>query len=212
MHPSKLFLAAAVVGGAAWLASLNAPAAPAGSSAPAPSAGGAPATYVVDPVHSGVLFRVMHLNTAWVFGRFNEFSGTIRFDEENPSNSSVEIEVNAASVDTASRGRDDHLRGSDFFESKQFPKITFKSSKVEDLGKGRLKLTGELTLRGHSETISFEVEKTGEGRNRQGHALVGFLGEFQVDRMAHGVSYMPGGLGETVHVTVSLEAAHRGGQ
>lgn len=201
---AKPFLLVAALAGGALLASLRSP-------APAPAAGNSSAAkvYDVDRVHSAVIFRVMHLGTAWNFGRFNEFSGSIRFDEEKPENSSVEIEVAATSIDTGNRGRDDHLRGSDFFESKQFPTITFKSTKVKSLGKDRLELTGDLTLRGTTKPVTFEVKKTGEGRNRQGKALIGFYGEFQVDRMAHGVSYMPDGLGKEVFLTVSLEAAQR---
>jgi polyisoprenoid-binding protein YceI len=211
MQAKKLFLAAALVGGAALLASLRSPAAQPGAlfaaqPAALPAGASGPATYAVDAGHSAVIFRVMHMNTAWVFGRFNEFSGTLVFDAERPADCSVEIQVQATSVDTASRGRDDHLRGSDFFEAKQFPTISFKSTAVKGLGAGRFELTGDLTLRGHTEQITFELEKTGEGKNRQGKPMVGFLGEFTVDRMAHGVSYMPGGLGEQVTVIVSLEA------
>lgn len=206
MRSKQLLLAVALVGATASLASLRSPA---HSPLAAVPAGGA-ATYVVDPVHSSLVFRVMHLETAWFFGRFNELSGTIRYEEAEPERSSVELEVVATSVDTGNKNRDDHLRGSDFLESKQFPKITFKSTSAKALGEGRLELSGDLTLRGHTETIRFQVEKTGEGKNRQGQALIGFLGEFEVDRMAHGVSYMPSGLGEKVTVIVSLEAALRG--
>ncbi len=200
----KPLLLVAGLAGVALLAPSSSPA-----TAPAVEAASAAKTYDVDRVHSAVIFRVMHLGTAWNFGRFNEFSGSIRFDEEKPENSSVEIEVAATSVDTANRGRDDHLRGSDFFESKQFPTITFKSTQVKALGTDRYELSGDLTLRGTSKPITFEIQKTGEGRNRQGKALIGFYGEFQVDRLAHGVSYMPDGLGKDVFVTVSLEAAQR---
>lgn len=203
MIQKSLLLAAALIGGG-LLASLRSPE-PAAASQPTSAA----KVYDVDRGHSAVIFRVMHLGTAWNFGRFNEFSGTISYDEENPEKSTVEMEVAATSVDTGNRGRDDHLRGSDFFESKQFPTITFKSSKVKALGKDRLELTGELTLRGTSQPLTFEVQKTGEGRNRQGKPLIGFYGEFTVDRLAHGVSYMPDGLGKEVFVTVSFEAAQR---
>lgn len=204
MHVTKLLAATSLLAGAALLVSLVSPTAPAAptEAAPAPAA----TTYEVDPVHSSIVFRVLHQDTAYVYGRFNEFQGTLSLDTEAPEKSSVEIEINLISVDTNNRGRDDHLRGPDFFDSKQFPSARFASKEVKSLGEDRYSIAGELTLRGKTLPVSLEVEKTGESTHRSGKAMIGFHGELDVDRMAYGVAYGPEGLGHTVKVLISLEA------
>lgn len=209
MQTTKLLLASALVGGAALLVSLRSPEVASTTTTVASST--AAAQLAIDTGHSSLVFRVMHMNTAWVYGRFNAFDGKVTYDAADPTKCAVEFEVDATSVDTGSNGRDDHLRNSDFFDAKQFPKITFKSTGVKAAGEGRMEVTGDLTLRGHTEKITFEIEKTGQGKNRRGATVHGFLGTFEVDRMAHGVSYSPEGLGKTVEITVSLEAIESGG-
>ncbi|MFS8808445.1 YceI family protein, partial [Synechococcus sp. R6-10] len=105
-------------------------------------------TYRIDPVHSFIIFRVKHLNTGFAYGRFNSFSGTIVVDEKNPANSSIELEIDANSVDTGNSQRDDHLRNPDFFNTRQFPKITFKSTRVRKINDTTVEVQGDLTMRG----------------------------------------------------------------
>jgi polyisoprenoid-binding protein YceI len=102
-------------------------------------------TYRIDPVHSFIIFRVKHLNTGFAYGRFNTFSGTFVVDERNPANSSIELEIDANSVDTGNSQRDDHLRNPDFFNARQFPKITFKSTRVRKLNDTTVEVQGNLT-------------------------------------------------------------------
>ena len=87
--------------------------------------------YTVDTNHSSVLFRIQHLGAAYFWGRFNEVSGSLLVDHESPANSSVRITVPASSIDTGNKGRDEHLRGPDFFDARQFPNIEFESTKVK---------------------------------------------------------------------------------
>src|SRR5713101_3637774 len=98
-------------------------------------------TFKVDPVHSFVLFSVQHLAIANTYGRFNDIAGTVVFDKDNPSNSSVELSVKVESLDTHNSIRDLSVKSPDFFDAKQFPTMTFKSTKVEGSG-DTLKVSG----------------------------------------------------------------------
>ncbi|MEN3001487.1 MAG: YceI family protein [Armatimonadota bacterium] len=166
-----------------------------------------PVTYRVDPVHSFVIFRVKHMNTAYAYGRFNSFSGRIVVDERNPANSSVEFEIDANSVDTGNSQRDDHLRSPDFFNARQFPKITFKSTSVRRLNNNTLEVKGNLTMRGVTRPLTVRVTYVGKGRNARGQEIIGFETTFTIQRSQFGVSYgLNGGLADEVRVTVAVEA------
>jgi polyisoprenoid-binding protein YceI len=160
-------------------------------------------TLKVDAVHSSIVFRCMHLNTAWAYGRFDKFEGNIVLDG---ANSKVELEIDPASVNTANGGRDDHLRGPDFFDVKQFPKASFKSTKVVPDGESKMKVDGDLTLHGVTKPISFVVEKTGSVDDPKFGKKTGFHATLVVKRSEFGITYMKGGLGEDVEFMVSLEA------
>ena len=117
--------------------------------------------FEIDPVHSSILFRVKHLDVSYFYGRFKEMSGSFQVDDKNPEKSTMEIEVSAESVDSNSQGRDRHLKGQDFFSAKEFPTISFKSTKIEKAGKNAYKVTGGLTFRGVTRSIRFQAEHTG---------------------------------------------------
>lgn len=177
-------------------------------SAPAPApAVAAATTYTVDPVHSTVLFSTMHLGTSRSYGRFNEFSGTFTVDAAKPEASKVEIQIQMASVDTANKGRDDHLRGPDFFDVKQFPVATFQSSTVKKTGDKTWAVTGNLGLHGVKKEVTIALEETGQGKGREGEALIGFHGTFPIQRSDFGIVYGKGMLGDQVDLIVSVEAA-----
>src|SRR5437762_14145242 len=116
-------------------------------------------TFKVDPVHSFVLFSVQHLGIANTYGRFNDISGIVVFDRDNPSNSSVELSVPVESLDTNNAIRERSLKSPDFFNAKQFPTITFKSTKIEGSG-DTLKVSGDLTLRGVTKPLTVEDRKS----------------------------------------------------
>ena len=191
----KLLLAAALVlPFAFWSTSATAPVA----SRPAPEA----KQLAVDVVHSTVMFRCMHLNTSWAYGRFDNFAGTILLDGEK---SAISIEIDAKTVNTANGMRDEHLRGPDFFDVKQFPKATFKSTKVVPAGDSKFKVDGDLSFHGVTKPVSFEVEKTGASDDPKFGKRTGFHAKFSIKRSDFGVTYMPGGLGDDVELTISLE-------
>ena len=174
--------------------------------APAPAAASAPQAFVVDAGHSSILFRIQHMNAGMFYGRFNELEGKLTLDEAEPSNSSVEVTVQAASVDTNSTKRDQHVTSPDFLDAKQFPTISFKSEKVSREG-GLWKAEGKLSLHGVTKPVSFEFEKTGEAEGRGGKKLVGFHAEVEVDRTEFGMDYGTGSLGSKLMLIVSLEAS-----
>jgi polyisoprenoid-binding protein YceI len=163
-------------------------------------------TYRVDPVHSFIIFRVKHLNTGFAYGRFNSFSGTIVVDEKNPANSSIELEIDANSVDTGNNQRDDHLRNPDFFNARQFPKITFKSTRVRKLNDTTVEVQGNLTMRGVTRPITARVTFTGKGRNQRGQEIIGFETTFTIRRSQFNINYgLNGGLDDEVRVTFAVE-------
>ncbi|HEV8001076.1 MAG TPA: YceI family protein, partial [Planctomycetaceae bacterium] len=110
--------------------------------------------YAVDPDHSGVSFKISHLGLSWVQGRFDDFSGRFTLDRQNPANCSFQLAAKTEGVDTNNRKRDDHLRSPDFFNAKQFPVISFKSTAVRPAKEG-FEVTGDLTLHGATHPVTF---------------------------------------------------------
>src|SRR4030095_3778640 len=110
-------------------------------------------SYQIDKGHSEVAFQVRHLLTK-VRGHFGDFDGTIRLDEENPANSAVEVTINAASIDTQTADRDNHLRGADFFDVDKYPTLTFKSVSVTPREAGSLDVLGDLTIHGVTRQVT----------------------------------------------------------
>jgi len=163
-------------------------------------------TWTVDPVHSGVGFRIRHLNASNFHGRFNAMSGTVVFDAEKPADSSVQFEVDAASVDTANKDRDEHLRGPDFLNAKVHPKIGFKSTKVAAESKNKFQVTGTLSLHGVEKEVTLSAEFTGAGKNHQGSDVAGFETTFTVKRSDFGIATYPDALGDELTIRVSIEA------
>ena len=161
--------------------------------------------YAIDPVHSVVLLKVDHLGLADAYGRFNEMSGEVRYNEAEPEKSSMNFEVKANSIDTANEDRDKHLRGPDFFNAAEFPALTFKSTKVEKKGEEEFVVTGDFTVRGTTKPVTFDFELGGTGKGMQGEDRFGGGADFTVKRSEFGIDYLPQALGDDVEVIVSLE-------
>jgi len=164
-------------------------------------------TYTIDPVHTSLVFRVKHMNAAYVYGMFRQVSGTVVVDEANPARSSINIEVDANSVFTANEQRDNHLRSPDFFNTRQFPTITFRSTQVRRVNANTVQVTGNLTIRGVTRPVTANVVMTGKGKSPQGKDLVGFETTFDIKRSDFGIRYGLPGLGDDVRVILSVEAA-----
>ena len=163
--------------------------------------------YEIDDSHSMIIFRAKHNDVSYNYGRFNEFSGKITMDAD-AANSTVAFEVKAASIDTGNKKRDQHLRSSDFFSAKQFPVITFKSTKVRAKAGSPevLSVTGDLELHGVTKSITVDVEITGRGQGRDGESLIGFESTFTINRSDFGMTYGMGSVSDAIRITVSIEA------
>jgi len=161
-------------------------------------------TYKIDPVHSGVTFAAHHAGAGWVPGRFNQVSGELNIaDDLAKSTFSVEIPVD--SLDTNNEKRNGHLKSPDFFNAKQYPTISFKSTSVEKTDDTHLKVTGDLTLHGVTKSISFPVELTGTGEFPAGTKRYGVRSSFTVKMSEYGIKGMPGAVGDEIELNVMFE-------
>ena len=168
-------------------------------------------SYKVDPVHSSNAFRIKHANAAYFHGRFNETAGSFTLDSADPTQASFNVEISAASVDTNNEKRDGHLKSADFFNVKQYPAITFKSTSVEKgEGENTLAVTGDLTMHGVTKSVTIPVQLTGTGEFPQGVHRAGVEATFEVKMSDFGIKGMPGALSDEVRVVVSLEGVKEG--
>ena len=168
-------------------------------------------SYEIDSVHSSVLFRAKHNGVAYNYGRFNDFTGNITMDDTDISKSMVEFEVKSASVDTGNEKRDQHLRSPDFFNAKQFPVITFKSTKVSKKAgqNNMLEVAGDFYLHGVKKAITIDVEITGQKKSPQVGEIIGFHTTFNIKRTEYGFNFGLEGVDDDIQITVSVEAGKK---
>jgi polyisoprenoid-binding protein YceI len=145
-------------------------------------------TYTVDRSHTTVGFTVRHLLINKVRGKFNDFSGTITYDENDITKSSMQGTINAASIDTDHEKRDKHLRSPDFFDVANYPEITFNSKRVVKEN-ASLVLVGDLTMRGVTKEVEIPFEITGKIKNLRGEMVIGFEATLSIDRQDFGIAY-----------------------
>lgn len=162
------------------------------------------ASYAVDPVHSSAVFRIAHLNTSYLYGRFDVVSGSFTLDSQDPSKDSFEVTIPVAKLDTNNAMRDNDLKGPDYFSAKEFADITFKSTKVEKVDDTHVNVTGDLTLHGVTKSITIPVEKTGEGKTAMG-VRAGVEAIFTIKRSDFGMNYKLDMIGDEVKLMVALE-------
>jgi polyisoprenoid-binding protein YceI len=167
-------------------------------------------TFVVDPAHSTVLFRIKHLNTSYAYGRFNDVSGAFAIGKNAPAGGTLELTVKTASVDTANADRDKHLKSPDFFNVKQFPTATFKSTAIRPGQEpNTLNVTGDLTINGVTKPVNVSAEMTGEGPSPFKDYRQGLEIRVRINRNDYGIQFLPQGLGEEVILIVSLEGIRK---
>jgi len=146
-------------------------------------------TYSVDASHSEIGFSVRHMMFAKVRGQFKTWSAKLAYDAASPAKSTIEVEVDTASVDTREGQRDGHLRSGDFFDSEKFPKMIFKSKRIEPAGTSRYALVGDLTIRDVTREIRLDVEQTGSGKDPWGNARLGFSAKGAIARSEWGLQW-----------------------
>lgn len=143
----------------------------------------------IDPAHSHVQFSVRHLMISTVRGRFNEFGGTVEFDEDNPAQSTVDVTIDVTSIDTRDQQRDDHLRSPDFFDVANFPNMTFKSKRIEQTGDNSGLLIGDLTIKGVTIEVPLDVEYAGQAKSPWGSTSAGFAASGSFVRKEFGLNW-----------------------
>jgi polyisoprenoid-binding protein YceI len=145
-------------------------------------------TYVFDKAHSAIGFQIRHLFSN-VPGKFDDFTGTIQYDEANPEQSSVEVNIKTSSIDTGVKMRDDDLRSANFFDAAKFPEITFKSKSVKSSGKDTADVTGDLTMHGVTKEVVLKVELVGKGAGMKGSIVSGWDATTALKRSEFGLAW-----------------------
>ena len=167
--------------------------------------------YQIDPVHSSIAFSVRHMVINKVKGNFKEFSGTIYYDENDITQSSVEVTIKTASINTENPKRDAHLRSPDFFDAANYPEITFRSKRIVKEGDHYVAI-GDLTMRGVTREIRIPFEITGKVTDPWGNTRFGVEASLTLNRHDYGISWSKtldnGGLvvGNEVKIELNIEA------
>jgi polyisoprenoid-binding protein YceI len=165
----------------------------------------------IDSAHSDITFSVRHMMISKVRGRFTDFSGTVNFDEDIPTNTSVHVEINAASIDTQEEDRDNHLRSADFLDVENYPKLIFVGKEVKQTSDNEGKLIGDLTIRGVTKEVVLDVEYAGQAKSPWGTYSAGFYGSTEINRKDFGLTWNQtletGGIlvGDKIKIEIDLE-------
>ena len=146
-------------------------------------------TYTLDPAHSRLGFVARHAMVTKVRGGFNDFEGTITVDGADPSLSRVDVRAKVASIDTRNEQRDGHLRTNDFLDAETYPEITFVSTSVAHRGGHDFEVTGDLTIKGTTKSVTVPLEFQGSAKDPFGNTRIGFEGTTTIERSDYGVSF-----------------------
>jgi len=169
-------------------------------------------TWNLDTVHSAVGFSVRHLVFAKVRGRFTSWSGSLQLSDDDLAQSSVEVSIDAASIDTGTADRDTHLKSPDFFDVESFPKLSFRSNRIESLGGDRYRVYGDLTIKDVTREVVLESEFSGRAKDPWGNDRVAFTAKASLDRRDFGLKWNQaletGGVvvGERVDLEIEVQA------
>ncbi len=170
------------------------------------------ATWNIDTAHSGIHFVVRHMVFAKVRGRFASWRGTLKLDPADLMRSSVDVEIDAESIDTGVADRDNHLRSPDFFDVENTPKLKFASTRVEHVGGDRYRIHGDLTIRDVTRPVVLDTEYGGLGKDPWGNLRAAFTAKTSVNRTDFGLTWNQlieaGGVlvGERVDIELEVQA------
>jgi polyisoprenoid-binding protein YceI len=146
-------------------------------------------TYTLDSAHTRIGFVARHAMVTKVRGQFNDFEGSGVVDPSDFTKSTVTVIIQAASIDTRNEQRDAHLRSNDFLAMEEYPQITFTSTGIQQTGPTSVELTGDLTIRGVSNTVTIPFEFEGAATDPYGNLRVGFEGSVVINRKDYGVTW-----------------------
>lgn len=163
-------------------------------------------TWQIDPNHSAAQFAVRHMGISTVRGAFSKVTGTVQQDPADPTKTSIDVTIDTNSLNTRVEMRDKDLRGPNYFDVEKFPTMTFKSKKVESDGKGKLKVTGDLTIKGVTKEVVLQVDgPNGPIKDPRGNSHLGATATTAISRKDFGVSGAPAMVGDDVAITLDVE-------
>jgi polyisoprenoid-binding protein YceI len=163
-------------------------------------------TWQIDPAHSSAQFSVKHLGVSTVRGAFTKVSGSAKFDPADPSKVSLEATIDATSVDTRVDMRDKDLRSPNFLDVEKYPTITFRSKHAESAGEGKLRITGDLTIKGTTKEVVLDVDGPSAAiKDPWGNQRIGASASTKISRKDFGVSADAGMIGDDLTITIDAE-------
>ena len=163
-------------------------------------------TWQIDPNHSAAQFSVRHLGVSTVRGAFMKVSGSASYDPADPSKNSVDVTIDAGSVDTRVQMRDNDLRSPNFLDVQKYPTITFKSKQSKSAGAGKLQLLGDLTIHGVTKEVTLDVDgPSAPIKDPWGNQRIGASASTKINRHDFGVNGAPGAVGDDITITIDTE-------
>jgi polyisoprenoid-binding protein YceI len=164
-------------------------------------------TWQLDPPHCAAQFAVRHMGISTVRGTFTKLSGTVQFNSADPARSSIDVTIDASSVDSRVDARDNDLRGEKLLDVQKYPTITFKSKRVEPAGSGKLKVTGDLTIHGVTKEAVLDVDgPTAPMTDPRGRSHMGASATTTINRQDFGVSGYPSAMiANDIAITIDVE-------
>ena len=169
-------------------------------------AAAATSTWQIDPAHSSAQFAVKHLMISTVRGAFTSVKGSLQFDDKDITKSTVDVTIDVNSVDTRVPDRDKDLKSDHFFDAEHFPTITFKSKRVEQVTPGKLRVTGDLTIRGTTKEVVLDVDgPSAPVKDPWGNQRMGINASTKIVRQDFGIKYGPGMIGDEITITIDAE-------
>ena len=168
------------------------------------------ADYIVDTqgAHASINFKIQHGGFSWLTGRFNTFDGVFSYDKDDIEASSVQINVDTASIDSNHDKRDNHLRSADFLNVSQHPKATFVSKQFVAKGEGQLDVIGDLTLNGVTKEITIDAERIAEGDKKDKY-IAGFAGTTELVLKDFNIKKDLGPASRSVFMELHIEGIHK---
>ncbi|QBG37539.1 YceI family protein [Litorilituus sediminis] len=163
----------------------------------------------VEGAHAFIDFKIKHLGYSWLLGRFNTFDGDFSYDAKSPNDAKIALEIDVKSIDSNHAERDKHLRGKDFLDVKSFPKASFVSKSIKFSDDKNAVVTGDFTLKGVTKTITFDVEKIGEGKDPWGGYRAGFSGSTTLTLADYNITYNLGPASTYVEIGLHIEGIRK---
>ncbi len=166
--------------------------------------------WTIDPSHTRVVFSARHMMISNVHGSFENVTGVVEFDEQNPVQSALDVQIDAASINTRDPKRDGHLKSPDFLDVENFPHLTFKGTKMEVLNAERGRITGDLTIRDVTRPVTMDVDFNGLAKSPWGTTSAGFTATTKISRKEWGLNWNvaleTGGWLVSDNININIEA------